>query len=291
MRHLVKYLCVAPLLLALPSPVRAQIACGGVVGPSGTFTLSSDLDCRQDPACAFPRRCNPAVTVTGNAVLNLNGHTVTCSSGDDDGVRLSGAGAVLRDGATNICGVGVRIAGDGRHVVRNVASLRSKNDGFVIESDDNVLESCIADTSGRNGFRLEGARGNVLARNVAARTGVFNGFNVSGGSDGNRLRDNVAIDSAANGFNVNDDRNKLVQNAAIGNGNRGFQLNGDANTMRANRAVANGVGIEGGGERNLLERNTALGNEQVDLSEPDAACDDVWRRSVFGTTGEPACVD
>lgn len=278
-------------LLACAAPASAQLACGGTVGPGGTFTLTQDLDCRVDPACQFPKRCTPALTVVGNAVLNLNGHAVICSSGDDDGILLSGTGGVVRDGWINICGTGVRVAGEGRHVVRNVASLRSKNNGFTVTSDDNTLDGNVADTSGANGFNLSGASDNVLVRNVAVRTERFNGFNLAAGADRNRLRDNVATDNAVNGFNVSNDDNKLVQNTAVANGNRGFAINGDGNLLRANRSVANDSGIDGSGAGNVMERNTALGNEQVDLREPGPTCDDVWRRSVFGTTTLPGCIE
>jgi len=50
--------------------------------------------------------------------------------------------------------------------------------------------------------------------------------------------------------------------------------------------AAQGTGIDGEGAGNVLERNTALANEDLDM-EDDAACDDRWRRNVLGS-GTPA---
>ena len=277
-------------LLALAAPAAAQLECGGTVGPGGTFVLDRDLDCRQDPGCQFPNRCTPALTVLGDAVLDLNGHTITCSSGDDDGVRLAGERAVLRNGQTNICGTGVRVAGGGRHVVRNVVANRSKNDGFSIaDNDGNVLERNVADTSGGNGFRLSRTRNNVLVANTAVRTERFNGFNLGSGATGNRLRDNQAFGNAADGFNVTDDGNKMVRNVAVANGTHGINLTGDRNVVRGNRTSSNAVGIDSSGAANVIASNVALANDQVDLDGGED-CDDSWQGNVFGT-GEPAdCV-
>jgi hypothetical protein len=274
--------------LAVATPARAQLACGGTVGPGGTFVLADDLDCRDDPACETPGSCSPALTVVGNAVLDLNGKTVTCSSGDDDGIVLEGTAGVVRDGTVALCFDGVRLAGTGRHVVRRVVALRSKSDGFQVESGGNRLEEDVADTSLRNGFNVSGGDGNQLLRNVATRTGRFNGFNVSGSRD-NLLRYNVASANAVNGFNVSSAGNRVLDGIAFANGGRGIAVNGDQNVVRRSLVSSNETGIDAFGTGNVLERNTVLANEAVDM-EDEAACDDLWRRNVFGTSTPPGCV-
>jgi len=282
---------VAIAVLGTASPVLAQLECGGTVGPGGTFALTEDLDCRGAPQCQVPGACSPALTVIGRAVLDLAGHRITCDSGFDDGVLLSGTGATLRDGQVNICGTGVRLTGPGRHVVRNVVSSRSGANGFTIaDSDGNRLEGNVADTSSNNGFNLTGASNdNKLVANVATRTQTFHGFNVSGNSDRNELRDNVSVANAGSGFNITEDANQLVGNTALANGNTGFDVGGDRNRLTGNRAASNGVGIDAAGNDNVLEGNTALDNETNDATE-GVGCDNRWRRNVIGASDLPDCI-
>jgi parallel beta-helix repeat protein len=281
------------VLLGTASQVRAQLVCGGTVGPGGTFVLTEDLDCREVPACQVPGGCSPVLTVVGKAVLDLAGHRITCDSFTDDGVVLTGTGATLRNGQVNLCGTGVRLVASGRHVVENVVSSRSGSNGFsVIASDDNRLENNVADTSGGNGFNLSGASGNKLTGNVATRTETFNGFNTSGGSDRNRFQGNLAVANGNNGFNVNNDANKLVGNTAVGNDGDGFDISGSSNLLKDNRAASNGsagVSVGGAGMVNFIDRNISLDNVTIDMEE-GVACDNVWRRNVFGSSDLPDCV-
>jgi hypothetical protein len=64
------------------TPAHAHdIQCGDVLGPGGRFELEHDLE-----EC-FPR----AVTVQDGAVLDLNGHIVTCRLGATFGcITLTG---------------------------------------------------------------------------------------------------------------------------------------------------------------------------------------------------------
>jgi hypothetical protein len=281
---------IAFAVAASAATAHALLTCGGTVGPSGVVVLTQDLDCRTDPNCAFPRRCTPALRITGSATLDMNGHSIHCASGvGDDGIALSGTGGTLRNGEVNLCNVGVRVAGGGQHTIRNVVSSRSRQNGFIVSSDRNLLEKSAAHTSGLNGFNLLGAMDNTLRENVATSTGQFNGFNVAGSSDRNRLTDNLAIANAGNGFNVSDDGNKLIRNVAMQNGNRGFSVNGASNAIKLNRASANSVGIDAGGTDNRIERNTAVGNEENDLGS-GPGCDDVWNRNTFGRSDAPGCI-
>jgi parallel beta-helix repeat protein len=274
------------LLLGMASPLWAQLACGGTVGPGGAFVLTGDLDCRDVPACQVPGGCSPVITVVGKAVLDLGGHRITCDSFRDDGVRLSGSGATLKNGQVNLCGNGVVLGAPGRHVVKNVVSTRSANNAFTVTSDGNRLENNVADTTGVTGFNLSAASRNTLVGNLATRTETFSGFSATAGSNENRFQDNVAAANASGGFLVSDDGNKLVGNTAIGNGDEGFAIDGEANSVKDNRAVSNVIGIDGDGVNNLIERNTALDNLALDLAD-GVSCENAWRRNVFGTSDQP----
>jgi parallel beta-helix repeat protein len=279
------------VLLGAASPLRAQLACGGTVGPGGTLVLTEDLDCRNAPQCQTPGACNPALTIVGKTVLDLAGHTITCDSGFDDGVLLTGTGATLRNGNVNICGTGVRLAPPGRHVVRNVVASRSGANGFTIDdSSGNRLERNVADTSANSGFNSTGAASdNKLVGNLATRTARFNGFNISGSGERNQLRDNVAVANASDGFNVQTDASSVVGNSAVGNGGVGFNVGGDGNRVARNRAASNDSGFDADGEDNAFQGNTALDNATIDMEE-GLVCDNTWRRNVFRTSDLPGCI-
>src|SRR5262249_52458632 len=87
------------------------INCGDVLGPGGNFKLQRDLDCTLE---------NPALTVTDGAILDLDGHIVTCARGC---VELTGAGAQLLNGVLHGGLIlTLAVSGTGGHTVKNVTS-------------------------------------------------------------------------------------------------------------------------------------------------------------------------
>jgi hypothetical protein len=61
--------------------------CGCVVPSGTTFVLPDDVDCTGQLAIA-----QPAITMQGDAVVDLNGLTLTGDSGTSIGIRMTGAG-------------------------------------------------------------------------------------------------------------------------------------------------------------------------------------------------------
>src|SRR5262245_37377072 len=113
------------------TPAHA-IQCGDVLGPGGQFQLQQDLDCSSLPP---PLTDETALTVKDGAILDLNGHIVTCGSSNVKCVVLTGAGTQLFDGVLRGgMAVALSVEGTGGHTVRNVTSLRGE-DQIGVTSD------------------------------------------------------------------------------------------------------------------------------------------------------------
>jgi hypothetical protein len=228
------------------APAHA-ISCNDILGPGGNFELQQDLDC---PA-------GIGLTVKDGAILDLNGHIVTCNFPSlGPCVELSGAGAQLLDGAVRgTLHQALRINGTG-HTVKNVTSSRPVDDNVVVLGDNNRLI------------------------NVTA-TGVINpAFNILGNN--NQLSDSIAqcFDLVFSGcINVSGDGNRLIGNyvgfseSNFGLGKPSLQISGNYNLVRRNRTISgDGNGIVVTGTGNDLRHNTALENDLVDLKDENGNC-------------------
>jgi len=107
------------------------INCGDILGPGGNFQLQQDLDCP-----------GPALTVRDGAILDLNGHIVTCG-GIGACIALSGADAQLFDGAVlGNLHFALFTTGNG-HTVKNV-TCRLVDSNVLVTGDDNRLINVLA---------------------------------------------------------------------------------------------------------------------------------------------------
>lgn len=113
---------VIGIALGSVTPTYADgIQCRDVLGPGGRFELEHDL------TCPFGLR----ITIQDGAVLDLHGHTVTCSGPAIECVVLTGTGAQLLNGAVGeTLHFSIVLEGNGKHTVRNVTSEGA--DGNII---------------------------------------------------------------------------------------------------------------------------------------------------------------
>jgi len=251
------------------------VSCGDILGPGGNFELQADLDCLAGPG--FSR----SVTVMNGAILDLNGHIVTCNFFPC--VVLSGAGAQLLNG-TVLGGLheGLVLEGTGGHTVKNVTSSRGLDGNVVVASDNNRLINVMARGTFLLGYAfLIGGDNNELIDSIAHCTNVsFGCIRVEG--NGNRVVDNfVTSDSPGGG----------------GTSGPGLQISGNNNVVRRNRAIANsggpfgffsGINVTGTG--NDLRHNTALDNNPVDLRDANGNClHNTWKFNTF-VTRNPPCI-
>lgn len=271
--------------LILAGPAEAGLRCGDWVSPGQQVVLEEDL------ACDGP---GAAVVVTGPAVVDLNGFTISCADLDEDGVSpqvgvlLLGWAATVRNGTLNECHHGVVAAGAGFHSIGEVATLFGSGDGIVLASHANRVHGALAFFHRGAGIVLRGAAstvadstatGNRVGFQVDARATLAGNFASANERDGylvagsgGVLTDNRALGSPF-GFTIVGSSNRLERNESRKN-LIGVFLDGSArsNTLLAN--VANGntlTGIVAGGERNRLVSNYAEDNVAHGIRLPAGA--------------------
>jgi parallel beta-helix repeat protein len=291
------------------APAWAQ-NCGDTIGPGGIVTL---------PGNVGPCATNPALTVVGPVIFNLNGFTVSCDTTATDGIVVQGSRAVVSNGTVTGCDDGVQLDGDGRHVITRIISRLNGNEGFEINSHRNALSFNIALDNGDDGFEIRGSF-NVLSFNKARRNDE-DGFDIGGDSVNNKLITNTAEDNIDDGFQVggadhvlkfnhanrngrgfiileNASNNRLSFNVAFANEFDGFDVEGDNNSLTRNVAKQNGadgIGVETDATGNVLEENVAFDNNQngagdFDLADDNVDCDaNTWVDNFFGTKSQ-ACI-
>jgi len=299
--------------LLVPQAQAANISCGAVLGPGGSYKLEAEVG---------PCDEQPAITVI-SASLDLNGHTVSCkgTEWDDDpiGIELRGKGAQVRDGWVVGCAVGVVVAGKGKHSVENVNAYWNWG-GFHVDSPRNTLDSNNAYYNDEDGFKVKGDR-NRLNNNGAFANGE-DGYDIDEGLGQNQVTGNWAQANGDEGFDIDSDSNRLSDNSASYNVKAGFKVDdGSYNILSDNQAYhnregihvdsvnnqvidnnvahnhfdginldfgatenliksntvedngADGINLDFGATHNTVDHNTALGNGDFDLEDDNFHCD------------------
>jgi parallel beta-helix repeat protein len=288
-----------------PGSARATVLpCGGTVGPGGTVVMSSDILFCADSL---------ALTVVGPVVVDMAGHTVSCSPAfSNTGIFVEGKGAVLKNGMVRDCSFGVLLAGVGSHQLLDMDATSNSNagilvagahnflshnnaldgdgDGFQIFGTSHVLSNNVASNNSGTGFFIEpGATLNQLSGNIASTNYI--GF-VSAGGQG-KFSLNLAISNIHDGFTfVGSGGDQLVSNTAARNGFDGFLIEGPNTILNGNRAfdnVSTGITLDTLSAHSLVNANIAVGNG-VDLIDENVNCGtNTWIHNIFGI-GAPGCV-
>lgn len=291
-------LVMALLGVALP-PVGA-VECGDTLGPGGRFTLEKDIVCSAEPA----------ISVLGHTVFNLNGHTITSSPVDLILIKVEGRNARVFNGFLEDCGRCLIVAGEGHHIIsRIVVRVGGASDGILVSSDKNLIyRNAVAEAD--VGFVIGGEK-NIVAYN-AADNNFGEGFVINGIK--HLLLKNTADENVSSGFVISGSHHRLVRNEVTGTRLEfgGFEIGGDGHTLRANIAMDNagdGLLVKGAGHRlfrntvenngksgisvagtnNIIKRNFAQDNGDgvtaFDLRDDDPLCDNnVWKRNTFKTS-------
>lgn len=265
------------LTLGLGAPARAQVACGDVLGPGGTFVATANIGpCAQDPA----------VSIVGPVKVDFAGFDVSCDALTKIGVAITGTRAKVVNGSISGCLDGVRVGGEGRHQLSHLVSRNHDDDGFETHSERNTFTFNTAADNGDQGFVVTCSLGclttgdqQTFVHNVSTRN-RDRGFNVN--SNRNRLDQNVsnndgdtcfdvdgdnnwlnrnmasACGNVESCFDVDGDNNRLSRNMASDCGHRGFEATGNTNLLRDNVAADSFVGFSLRGDDNTLLGNTAV---------------------------------
>jgi len=193
-----------------PAAAGAEVRCGDRVAPGQAVVLGGDLTCDGDGA---------AVLVTGPAVLDLGGHTISCADADGDGaaprvgIVLLGWAVTVHNGTVEGCHNGVVAAGSGFHRIDDVASILGSGEGIVLASDANRVRAGLVLEHGGTGIAIRG-NGSTISDSVAAGNRV--GFTVTGSA--NRLARNTGEDNVFGiALGARARLNEVDGNVAIGN--------------------------------------------------------------------------
>ena len=254
--------CIAPvfaLALSLDADSAFAVSCGDSIHlQSQEVTLDNDLLCAN----------SPALTIVGPGTFDMKGHTVTCLLfNTNDGLRLEGKKAQVKNGEIRSCRTGMIVDGTGQHRVENLVVQNSAQRGIVITSTKNVLKAITSQNNGQDGFDIsEAGKGNTITDSQAIDNGGH-GFAVGSvlfpGSIDSKvvLKDNLAHNNDESGFWVLGNQHRLDGNTATGNGDHGIAIHEDRNTIKKNTATGNNaVGINISGVKNIVTDNTAIDN-------------------------------
>jgi parallel beta-helix repeat protein len=279
--------------LAIPGHVSAQgVDCGATLGPGGTYTLDRDLTCSEvlptDPDNSHPSDRVGIIKLFGGATLDLNGHTVACSSrsvqegGGPSTTPMFGIvvrNSTLLNGTVRGCGLGVvtsaslirKVVFDGNTIGISLYYKWSDSGNFIIgntfrngdygvqgqESWDNVLIDNTAENNRRFGFD-----GDTVVGTFVGNTAVGNdvGFNIIGTDAfiGNRaIRNRVGFKIVAR---------EAIGNIADNNAEGGFVSLNTQDMTRYNVAHENGQdGFLLGSKGATFKKNYALANRGVGI--------------------------
>jgi len=239
--------------LGRPGAVHAQVACGDRIAAGTHAILAGNLSCPD----------SQPLTVEGPAVLDLNGFVLRCTrvGGFSRGIVASGRGATVKNGSVRGCETGVLLAGDGRHLVRDVTIVSPADVGIDAASDRNRIKNAFVFSAGGVGIDARGDGTLVASCSVSGAGSV--GVRVRARAS---LTGNVVAATAGEGFLVTGSRSVLVGNRAVGN-DTGFSVVGDRGRFARNEAEGNRTGfdLDGSASDNVLTRNDLSDNERTGL--------------------------
>jgi acetyltransferase-like isoleucine patch superfamily enzyme len=313
-RHIPLALLVAS---ALAAPAAAQpIVCGSSIGP-GKVTLTASIG----PCTAAT---DPALTITGPAKVDMAGFFLTCDDSNPPsiGIRLLGKGVQLMGGTVNHCGIGVHLAGEGKHKLEALLVEDSDEDGFWIDSDGNKLRRLAANFSGDDGFEVDGSSnkieeavafnnddggfridgsGNSLKKVLANQNERDGLFDAAGGT---KIKDSAFIDNEEDGVDLAGSGATIEKSVLVMNGTMigaGVFLDGNQNRAKQNRVFhnqANGIQTSSSAAGSTIQKNVAIGHgiDLLDGAAGGTCGSNQWQKNVFATseadgTSSPACIE
>jgi len=317
-------------LLLLATDASAQIACGDVLGPGGSFVADADIG----PCVELP-----ALRIVGPVKVDFAGHAVSCNADTAVGIEITGKGAKVSNGSVSGCHTGVEISGDGKHKLEEmmaelnqalgfeVNSAGNKlthntafqngfgggpGDGFIVRGAKNTLTENWGVDNTDEGFEVDGTKvkmtGNVAVNNtgegvrIDAGSGKYKknllSSNITGfrvGGTGCAFTSNVTIAHGTfEGFFITAGDGKYSKNVAVGNADAGMDFTGGGDDNKVTKTFAAGnvnFGFEVEGQGNSLKSNVAIGNGDTDLVDLNGNCtDNTWSKNLF-STASPICIE
>jgi parallel beta-helix repeat protein len=234
-------LALAAVCLALTAgqASASHVSCGDTI--TTDTTLDSDLlDCPS----------NGILIGADGITLDLNGHTIEgdgeltedCPEGEpcDLGLLSDGhAGVTVRDGSVREFAVAAIIGGAPDNRLLHLSLTGSTFPGVIVSDSSGLRFE--HNTVTANGLETDGEG-----------LGVFN-------SPHSRVAHNEIFDNGDIGVFGSDASDVVFErNALSGHSEAGFLIEGSRNVFNRNRLSGNGVGIDVGGDENVITRNHVL---------------------------------
>jgi large repetitive protein len=267
-------------LLALAEPASAQPACGEVI--TQDTTLEADLNCLGDGV----------LIGAAGITLDLDGHSINASG---TGIRNEGFDDVrIRDGEVGVDTRGIVFSGVSGSVIRDVSFEGFQHAIDLIDSDGNrivdnrMLSVWLA--------LLEGSDGNVVRGNEIRG---YEGFIHVSESSHNRLLENVVESGQEVAVGVSGGHhNRIARNTIATSYFTAVALRAandnefvdNAVSAAATGPAAPGLELVDGGSRNLVARNTFLGNT-IGAWVASGADNVLSRNTASGGSGDGFLVD
>ena len=271
--------------LGFQIPQAWAIECGATLG-GGKFKLTKNVMCDSSSGDG------PAIALTSDSTLDLNGFAVLCNDTEREGIVLEGRKIKLQNGDISGCRNGIVVTGM-EHKLKHLLVINNGRNGLEFdESDDNRVKNVRAYFNGRTGFNIMRSNGNHVHGSLATNNGR-QGFKIDGRADpdermdaakDNVIRNSVAFLNCRDGIEIDEgDDNSVIGSVAKSNGNKaacevfggsfrpqfyaGFDVTDGSNfnTLKNNKASGNqGCNIKLGesecrGERNLWDENADTG--------------------------------
>lgn len=278
------------LLVLAVHPVSAQTSvttCGQTLSAAGQYVLASDLDCSGS--------LTNGVNITANKVVfHLAGHTL--SSTDCDPTRAVAGIVVAGDSGVQIEGGTVRGFNDGI----DLAATKSRVNGMTVTSAcvfgiavsgvGNRIDTSVVMLSGLDGVGIGAASGtHIESNNISANARV--GVDISNFSNNNFVENNIinsnGLISGQGGVAIFNGTNNLIANNTLNNNFNGIEVESPGNTIQANTvngSAGSGIFVLTVASPSVVQRNVALGNVGVDLSDDNTSCSgDTWKKNIFLT--------
>ena len=294
---------VSALILLIFSPALAQAGvtpiteCGTVITEPGKYRLAHDLlACPGSPFGSFG---GPLLIASSDVKLDLNGHTITCDSYDNDfvyayGVFVTGgfSNVHIKNGTISGCNAGILFAGMSDSSASKITAIHSTVEHipgadfsfggagiWLTDTSDIVIENSVLFYNEGSGITDGGGVGNTITHNVAHYNGA----------------QGIILESSQDG--------KISCNTVASNGLVGITMTGattTGNLVKGNVTTGNVGGITLFAATtdtmpfdNAIRHNWSYGNV-LDLTEnlfvggvpsvdPNAPCQNTWWKNRFST--------
>ena len=285
-RRLTTWLIVSAAVTLISAVATAQMPvdhCGQTLAKSGTYVLTTDLDC----SGTFANGINVAAS---NIRFHLGNHTL--SSADCDLTKTI-YGIFVPGNVSNVNLDGGKVRGFVDGVVLSSSKSRISamtvteacQFGIAVQNDRNVVTTSRVNHSGVDGIGLLFATNTrIIANDISDNLG--NGVGLSGSSH-NFVAFNILSRNTASGVLISGESFNTVANNEFDINFDGIELEDTDNTVQQNTIRGSldvGIYLAGSASPAHITHNAVLGSGLSDMSDASPSCAlNKWISNIFET--------